>query len=132
MTDALADGNVLIALTVEDHVHHRRAREWFENRSGRLATCPITEGTLLRFLLREGVGIRSAIAALQQIQMLPQHVFWADEIRYDASVLVGVIGHRQVTDSYLAALARHFGGTLATLDRGLAALHPQTAELIPT
>ena len=54
----------------------------------------------------------------------------SDEIRYDASVLVGVIGHRQVTDSYLAALARHFDGTLATLDRGLAALHPQTTELV--
>ena len=43
----------------------------------------------------------------------------------------GVIGHRQVTDSYLAALAGHFGGSLATLDRGLAMMHPETAELIP-
>ena len=31
--------------------------------------------------------------------------------------------HRQVTDAYLVALARHHGGRVATLDKGLAALH---------
>ena len=36
------------------------------------------------------------------------------------------------TDAYLAALAAHFGGLLVTLDRGLAALHPDAAVLIPT
>ncbi len=132
MTAALADGNVLIALTVPDHVHHRQAREWFDGHADALATCPITQGTLLRFLIREGVGARDALSALQQIQSLPQHVFWADEVGFDTSVLAGVIGHRQVTDAYLAGLARHFGGCLATLDRGLAALHPQTTELIAT
>lgn len=130
MTAVLADGNVLIALTVEDHVHHRQAREWFNGHDDEFATCPMTQGTLLRFLVREGVGLPSALSALQQIQSLPQHVFWADEIGFDATVLAGVIGHRQVTDSYLAALARHFDGHLVTLDRGLAALHPHTAQLI--
>ena len=37
---------------------------------------------------------------------------------------------RQVTDSYLAALARHRNGRLATFDRGLAALHADVADLI--
>ena len=131
MTAALADANVLIALTVEDHVHHRQARTWFDGQADGLATCPITQGALLRFLIREGVGLRDALGALRQIQALPQHVFWADEIGFDATVLAGVIGHRQVTDAYLAALARHFGGRLVTLDRGLAAQHPDTAQLIP-
>lgn len=130
MTAALADVNVLIALTVEDHVHHRQARAWFESHADELATCPITQGALLRFLIREGVGARDALDALRQIQALPQHVFWADEIGFDATVLAGVIGHRQVTDAYLAALARHFGGRLVTIDRGLAAQHPETAQLI--
>ncbi len=132
MTAALADGNVLIALTVSDHVHHRQARAWFEAHGDSLATCPITQGALLRFLIREGVGTRNALFALRQIQSLPQHVFWPDELGFDAEVLAGVIGHRQVTDAYLAALARHFGGRLATLDRGLAALHPSASELIAT
>lgn len=132
MTAALADGNVLIAMTVRDHIHHRQAAEWFLNHDHRIATCPITQGTLLRFLLREGVGAGSARAVLNGIVSLPQHVFWPDAIGYDASALVGVIGHRQVTDAYLAALATHFGGTVATLDKGLAVLHPDTAALIPT
>ena len=132
MKAALVDGNVLVALTVEDHVHHRQCREWFESHNDQLATCPITQGTLLRFLLRAGVGTHDAMAALRQIQELPHHVFWPDPIGYDASLLVGVIGHRQVTDAYLAALARHFDGCLVTLDRGLAALHSPTAQLILT
>ncbi|WP_420442804.1 TA system VapC family ribonuclease toxin [Candidatus Poriferisodalis sp.] len=131
MTAALADSNVLIALTVEDHVHHRQVREWFEGHADELATCPITQGALLRFLVREGLGARDALAALRQLQSLPQHVFWPDAIGFDDSVLAGVIGHRQVTVAYLAALAQHFGGCLATLDRGLAALHPQSTELVP-
>jgi predicted nucleic acid-binding protein len=41
-----------------------------------------------------------------------------------------VIGHRQVTDAYLVALARHHDGRLATFDRGLAALHDDAVELL--
>ena len=44
--------------------------------------------------------------------------------------LRGVVGHRQVTDSYLCALARFRGGRLVTLDRGLAALHGDVTELL--
>jgi predicted nucleic acid-binding protein len=63
---------------------------------------------------------------------LPQHEFWGDDIGYDRVVLRGVVGHRQVTDAYLAGLARHRGGRLATFDQGLAALHPDVALLVPT
>ena len=131
MTATLADANVLIALVVEDHIHHRRARGWFGGHTDGLATCPITQGALLRFLVREGIGTVGALSALRQIQSLPQHEFWPDEIGFDAETLAGVIGHRQVTDAYLAALARHFDGRVATLDRGLASLHPKTALLLP-
>ena len=61
----------------------------------------------------------------------PRHLFWADDQPYSAISWKGVIGHRQVTDAYLVALARHRGGALATFDRGLAALHPATVRLIP-
>ena len=132
MTAALADGNVLIALTADYHVHHRQAQEWCQSHDDQLATCPITQGTLLRFLLRNGMGAPAAVTVLRQIVSLPQHTFWPDEIGFTPRVLAGVIGHRQVTDSYLAALAAHFGGSLVTLDRALAALHPNTTVLIPT
>ena len=86
----------------------------------RFATGPITQGTLLRFLLRNGMEAGRAAAVLGAIVSLPEHVFWPDEIGFDASVLRSVVGHRQVTDSYLVALARHFGGSLVTFDRALA------------
>lgn len=41
-----------------------------------------------------------------------------------------MLGQAQVTDAYLAALARQHGGKLATFDRGLAALHSDVAVLI--
>ena len=129
---ALLDGNVLIALTISGHVHHDQAWDWFDSRNDQFATCPITQGTLLRFLLRAGEGTQVALGALHQIVELPQHVFWPDEIGYDVSMMTGVIGHRQVTDAYLVELASYFGGSLVTLDKGLAALHGHNVELIPT
>ena len=60
------------------------------------------------------------------------HRFWADSIPYEVAHLIGVIGHRQVTDAYLVALARHNRGVLATLDRGLHALHSELVHLVET
>ena len=60
----------------------------------------------------------------------PWHRFWPDSSPYDAGLLRGVIGHRQVTDAYLVGLAGHHGGRVATLDRGLAVLHGALVELL--
>jgi uncharacterized protein len=38
----------------------------------------------------------------------------------------------QVTDAYLAQLARTHNGRLATFDQGLAQLHSDVAELVAT
>jgi toxin-antitoxin system PIN domain toxin len=126
----LVDGNVLIALVVTDHVHHDVAIDWFERDEPQLATCPITEGTLLRFLLREGRPAVEAIAALDTIRSQDWHVFWPDALAYDSTHLAGVIGHRQVTDAYLVALARHNAAKVASFDKGLAALHPDHVHLL--
>ena len=50
----LLDANVLIALLVDDHVHHGAVENWFVGMSGNFATCPITQGSLMRLLIREG------------------------------------------------------------------------------
>ena len=132
MSTFLADGNLLVALTVVDHIHHTAALDWFEQAEPDLATCPITEGTLLRFLLREGKTAIDAIAVLDVIRSQEWHAFWPDSIRYEAAHLIGVIGHRQVTDAYLVALGRHHGSLVATLDKGLAALHGEIVYLLTT
>ncbi len=128
----LLDGNVLVALIDSAHVHHPAANKWFMAYTGRFATCPITQGTLMRLLLRFGAvaNAASAAAVLQQLCSHPRHEFWADDLGYTDIAWTGVLGHRQVTDAYLAALAQHRGGRLATFDRGLAALHPQVADAI--
>ncbi len=102
------------------------------NFGGVRESCPITQGTFVRFLLREGVSAPDSIEALEQIVAQPWHVFWPDEIGYDRTTLAGVVGHRQETDAYLVSLARHFGGALVTLDKGLAAMHGPDVTLIET
>lgn len=121
----LLDGNVLVALIDEAHVHHAPARQWFARLSGGFATCPITQGTLVRLVMRlGGHGVEQALALLAMVTAHARHHFWPDALPYDAVRWHGVMGHRQVTDAYLAALARHHGGKLASFDKGLVALHP--------
>ena len=129
---ALLDGNVLIALTVEDHVHHQPAEGWMAAQPDRLfATTPITQGTLIRFLIRNGITADDAIELLEAMTTHRNHRFWTDDLPYDSTMLRGVIGHRQVTDAYLTAQARLRSVRVATFDAGLAAAHPDLVELIP-
>jgi toxin-antitoxin system PIN domain toxin len=128
----LLDGNVLVALADAAHVHHVQAAGWFAASRRPFATCPITQGTLLRTLLQFKAVPDAAAAAsfLRQFTAHRRHRFWPDDLTYLSVEFKGVVGPRQVTDAYLAALARHHGGRLATLDRGLAALHRDVAELV--
>jgi hypothetical protein len=126
----LLDSNVLIALATPDHTSHDRARRWFEP-GIRFATCPITQGALLRFNLRFAPqpSITAAKHLLGRIAALPGHEFWPDSVSCLEIPETGVIGHRQVTDAYLVALAQARHGALATMDEALAAVH-RTAVLI--
>lgn len=128
----LLDANLLIALVVGDHVHHEAAERWTVSRPEPFATCPITQGALVRFLVREGASGPEARQLLSDVLAHERHRFWPADLGYDGVDLGAVVGHRQVTDAYLAGLARAHGGRVATLDRGLAALHPDVAELVPT
>jgi len=130
MVTDLLDGNVLVALADDGHVHHSQVVAWFGASAGSFATTPTTQGTLLRHLIRSGQDAGDAMAVVQAFTSHARHVFWPDDAPYDAAMLRGVIGHRQVTDAYLAARARANGGRLATLDRGLAAIHSDIATLI--
>lgn len=127
----LLDANLLIALVVDDHVHHEAAELWSAARAAPFATCPSTQGSLVRFLVREGASGEEARRFLSEIVADDRHRFWPDDLSYEGVDLGAVVGHRQVTDAYLASLARAHAGRLATLDRGLAAIHPDVAELVP-
>jgi hypothetical protein len=124
----LLDTNLLIALAWPQHVHHALAHHWFRER-GRSdwATCPLTQLAFVRIssnpqIVAAAVPSRAAVAVLRQMTGLPGHRFWPDDVPpVEAGTLatVALVGHRQVTDAYLVALAEAHGGMLATLDRGI-------------
>jgi uncharacterized protein len=127
----LLDANVLIALLVSEHVHHESAEDWFGSLSGKFATCPITQGSLLRLLIREGQPIAAAQDILRRTTASPRHEFWTDDVPFTDVRVTGIVGHRQVPDAYLAQLARARQARLATFDQAMAKLHDDVAELVP-
>lgn len=128
----LLDANVLIALVDPDHVHHEAAANWLAGHDQPFTTCPISQGALVRYLLRQGHTAADAGRALRRIGSLPRHHFWPDDIAFSDDTLAGVLGHRQVTDNYLCHLASAHGGRVATYDRGLVAAHPTRSVLVAT
>jgi hypothetical protein len=130
---ALLDVNLLVALAWPNHVHHEPAHRWFARhaRAG-WATSPVVELGFVRVssnarVVPSAVSPQEAAALLRRITALPHHRFWLDDIRFADSPFVAlarVVGHQQVTDAHLIALAIRHGGRLATFDRGLAAVVP--------
>lgn len=56
---------------------------------------------------------------------------WPADLSFNDLDLKLLVGHKQVTDAYLVALALSRQSVLATFDKGLAMLHPG-AILVPT
>jgi uncharacterized protein len=133
----LLDVNVLIALSWPSHVHHELAQSWFK-RKGRngWASCPLTQLGFVRIssnpkFVDGAVTPQEAIALLASVAVLKNHQFWADNLNLVGSNLIPLshlVGHRQLTDSYLIGLARKYKGKVATLDPGLRSLLPNQIE----
>lgn len=124
---ALLDVNVLIALLDAGHVHHTTATSWLASAiHDGWASCPLTQNGCIRIMSQPAYP--GALPAAQVGQRLaeaaagPEHEFWPADIsllgadRFDWS---RVLGHRQVTDAYLLALAVRHGGRLVSFDRGI-------------
>lgn len=138
MNGHLLDANVLIALAWPAHTSHRQARQWFAaNAHPGWASCPLTQCAFVRIISnpafsRDALTPSEALAVLEVNLKHPAHQFWPDDLSLlDATTRVGakLSGHQQVTDTYLLGLALRHKAKLATLDRGLAALHSDV-ELI--
>ena len=129
----LLDGNTLAALLLDGHVHHAQVVGWFHGVwDRRFATCVVTQGTLLRVHMAYAES-RSAAAAwktLAAVEAHPRHEYWDDGFGYMAVPHRHLQGPKQVTDAWLAELARRREQRLATLDRSLAALHRDVTDLV--
>jgi toxin-antitoxin system PIN domain toxin len=131
VTAYLLDVNVLVALVRPQQPHHRKATEWFKSiRGSHWATCPLTEAGLVRIasdpqFTTATLNASDVVAMLTELRKLPGHRFWPVDFGFaeaTANFEGRFFGHRQVTDLYLLSLAVRHKGTLATFDRGIAAL----------
>jgi toxin-antitoxin system PIN domain toxin len=129
----LLDGNVLVALTIDSHVHHAAAHAWLEKKKRQFATCAMTQGTLLRLhmAMAKDKSAKAAWLTLQHVMRLSNHRFWDEGFSFNEVEHRHMQGPKQVTDAWLAALARRRRGKLATFDSSLAALHADVAECLP-
>jgi uncharacterized protein len=125
----LLDVNVWVALLDEAHVHHAQAVAFMEQRKVQIATCPLVENGVLRVLNLPGyskhgpAGFEAVIQKLQQICIDVDHEFWPNTVSLRSQGQVNwprVLGHNQITDVYLLALAVSNQGCLATLDHRVA------------
>lgn len=121
---ALLDVNVLIALLDAAHVGHAKATAWLEGEvSNGWASCPLTQNGCIRIMSQPAypgtLAAAEVAGRLAEAARGPAHAFWPDDLSLlDEGVLdwSRVLGHRQVTDNYLLALAVRHGGRFVTFD----------------
>ena len=134
MSIGLLDVNALIALLWEEHPFHKRCAEWFSSTANEgWATCPITQSGCVRVLCTPAFtanppSVHSAIRLIQTAtEAGSNHHFLRDDLPLSA---VGArwrnrLGHKQITGSYLLALALHHKAKLVTFDRRMEVLAPE-------
>ena len=112
---ALLDVNLLLACGWQTHAEHAQALAWLGDEA-EFFTCPLVElgfirvsmGPAYRASFADAVEALSAIKRRANARVIP--------VDFDATKLPPLSAHGDVTDAYLAILAREHGLQLATLD----------------
>jgi toxin-antitoxin system PIN domain toxin len=103
-------------------------RAWFDkNHANGWATCPITESGFVRVssnskAIPSAIGVDAARAVLSALRTADGHAFLCDDVSITDGDVPPIVGHRQVTDAHLVALARRRRACLVTFDTGVLAL----------
>ena len=122
---ALLDVNVLLALQDDSHQFCGPARAWAAsmNPSHGYATCALTQNGFLRISTQTSytnrLDMRRAFEVLRITTQSPNHQFWPSDLSLLAPDVLKpgyLLGHRQLTDVYLLALAVKHGGCLLTFE----------------
>ena len=125
----LLDVNVWVALLDDAHIHNSASIALFSKPGLQIATCAITESGVLRVLYLPGYAKHAAPgfdivrAKLALACSDVDHAFWPCDISLRSDNVLRwsrIMGHNQITDAYLLALAVHHGGALATFDHRVA------------
>ncbi len=126
---ALLDVNVLIALLDGGHAMHSSATDWLARECSKgWASCPLTQNGVVRIMSQPNYPTpRPAALVAERLALAcsaSEHVFWAADVSLLAVGLIDwqrLLGHRQVTDAYLLALAVRQQGRLVTFDQRIRA-----------
>ncbi len=123
----LLDVNALLALAWPNHQFHGAILARLGRRpTPRWATCALTQLGFVRLSSNPKiVEVRKtpaeAVALLAELTRDRQHTYveTLPALPHSANVFRHLLGHQQVTDAYLLAVAVANGATLLTLDRRL-------------
>lgn len=135
----LLDVNALVALAWEEHAAHRTMIARMSALNGdHWGTSTVTQLGFIRIssmpgILQPAPAPEGARLALSALLTHPMHRFLADSPTppVDLAAEISVLrGHRQITDAYLIALARHHGAGILTFDRGMHLLAPDRVEML--
>lgn len=129
MKPCLADVNVLLALLVRQHEHHKLALKWFERLvAEEVGLCRFVQLALIRLLGNHHIMGEDAIAAGTAWRLIDdlahdERVTFAPEPDSLDSVFPTLLNTRVPTgkligDAYLAAFAISGSRRMVTLDRG--------------
>ena len=133
----LLNTNVLLGLIWTSHDFHRAAAKWFiENRRDGWATCAMTQAGFVRISAQSafaawGGTVPSANASREAATTSEGHRFLiVDSVQADVQSICsgGLLGHRQVTDAWLLAIAVRHQCKLVSFDRGLRQLLATAGE----
>ena len=131
----LPDINVLIALLDTTHVHHQRAKDWFDTISSAVwVTCPFTQNGFVR-VLSNPVNSNANLTAYEAAGRLciaaknagHDHQFWTDSVSFCDETLFDlkqVKGYKQLSDIYLLGLCQAHKATLITFDKAIPTMLP--------
>lgn len=134
----LLDVNVLLAIAWPNHQFHLAAIRRLESSRSRWATCALTQLGFIRLSSNPAVVPSpprpAEAAALLRIMVVDaRHVYLealpSPVVQDFGAVIGGLLGHQQVTDAYLLALARRHEATFVTFDARMKHLTAPGAKL---
>jgi len=129
MKPCLADVNVLLALLVRQHEHHKAARRWFDRlAAGEAGLCRFVQLALIRLLGNRHIMGDDAVPAATAWRLIDElaqdeRIAFAPEPDFLDSVLPTLLNSpvptgKLIGDAYLAAFSIAGSRRMVTLDRG--------------
>jgi len=141
MKRCLVDVNVVLALLVRQHEHHRLARKWFDTlEASEAGLCRMVHLALIRLLGNRAIMGDDALSAsaawilIEELLLDERMEFLAEPSNLD-SVMPSLLNYpiptgKLIADAYLAAFAICETRRLVTLDRGFRQFRGLAVELL--